>query len=48
MEESIINNMILLDSDKNDYKLVDIHVDFNPNEGFRNKSNVVIKLMFLG
>ena len=43
MEESIINNIILLDSDKGDYKLVDIHVDFNPIEGFRNKSNIAYK-----
>jgi predicted RNase H-related nuclease YkuK (DUF458 family) len=31
-EEAFINNLILLDSDKREFKLVDLHVDFNPIE----------------
>lgn len=31
-EEAFINRLTLLDSDKRDFKLVDLHVDFNPIE----------------
>lgn len=31
-EESFISNILLLDSDQRDFKLVDLHVDFNPIE----------------
>lgn len=35
-EEAFINRLTLTDEDKIDYKLVDIHVDFNPKEGTKN------------
>jgi len=52
-EDSFIRNMTLTPSDKEiEYKLVDIHVDFNPFEGFidkkgnaKNKSNMAYKTM---
>jgi len=35
-EEAFINRLTLNDEDKIDFKLVDIHVDFNPREGTPN------------
>ena len=50
-EESFVRNIILTEFEKtNEYKLVDIHVDFNPSEGTinergvsKNKSNLAYK-----
>ena len=49
-EESICRNLTLEDADKINYKLVDLHIDFNPFEGTmnergvsRNKSNIAYK-----
>lgn len=49
-EETFVNNLVLLPEDKIDFKLVDLHVDFNPfaetphKRGFtRNKSNAAYK-----
>jgi predicted RNase H-related nuclease YkuK (DUF458 family) len=39
-EENVINNLTLLPVDNMDYKLVDIHVDFNPSEGTINEKGV--------
>ena len=39
-EESFINKLTLSDSDKIEFKLVDIHVDFNPFEGSINERGV--------
>lgn len=36
-EESVIKNLPLTSSDMIDYKLIDIHVDFNPFEGTMNE-----------
>lgn len=50
LEEGVVNSLSILSSDRLDYKLVDIHVDFNPFEGnmnqkghFRNKSYTAYK-----
>lgn len=50
-EESFVKNLTLTEFERtNDYKLVDIHVDFNPSEGTinergvsKNKSNIAYK-----
>jgi predicted RNase H-related nuclease YkuK (DUF458 family) len=44
-EEGVIKNLTLLPSDEMDWKLVDLHVDFNPFEGRsgKNKSYVAYK-----
>jgi predicted RNase H-related nuclease YkuK (DUF458 family) len=44
-EEGVIKNMLLTPADLMDFKLVDIHVDFNPFEGIngKNKSHVAYK-----
>ncbi len=39
-EEGVIGNIPLGDSDRMEYKLVDIHVDFNPFEGKMNERGV--------
>jgi predicted RNase H-related nuclease YkuK (DUF458 family) len=39
-EEAVMQNMILTSADKIDYKLVDLHVDFNPFEGTINERGV--------
>jgi len=39
-EEAVVKNLPLSDSDKMEYKLVDIHVDFNPFEGTINERGV--------
>lgn len=52
-EDSFINNLTLTDLERTtDYKLVDIHVDYNPHEGHidkkgnaKNKSNTTYKFM---
>lgn len=39
-EEAVTRNLTLLDSEKIEYKLVDLHVDFNPFEGTINERGV--------
>jgi len=39
-EEAVIRNLSLTGSDRLDYKLVDLHVDFNPFEGTINERGV--------
>lgn len=39
MEERVINSFLLNDEDAN-FRLVDIHIDFNPNEGRKNEKGV--------
>ena len=50
LEEAVIKSLTLLPSDKIEFKLVDLHVDFNPFEGnmnlkgqYRNKSYTAYK-----
>ncbi len=40
MEESAINSMVITPQDRSDFKLVDIHVDFNPFEGSKNERGI--------
>lgn len=44
-EEGVIKNLLLTPSDKMEYKLVDLHIDFNPFEGNsgKNKSYIAYK-----
>lgn len=44
-EEGVIRNLTLLSSDEMDWRLVDLHVDFNPSEGKsgKNKSNTAYR-----
>lgn len=44
-EEGVIRNLTLLPSDEMDWRLVDLHVDFNPSEGKsgKNKSNTAYR-----
>jgi predicted RNase H-related nuclease YkuK (DUF458 family) len=44
-EEGVIKNLLLTPSDKMDFKLVDLHIDFNPFEGNsgKNKSYIAYK-----
>jgi predicted RNase H-related nuclease YkuK (DUF458 family) len=44
-EEGVIKNLTLLPSDEMEWKLVDLHIDFNPSEGAsgKNKSNSAYK-----
>ena len=44
-EEGVIKNLTLLPSDQMDWRLVDLHVDFNPSEGKsgKNKSNTAYR-----
>ena len=39
-EEGVTNALILTPADNMDYKLVDIHIDFNPNEGTKNERGI--------
>jgi predicted RNase H-related nuclease YkuK (DUF458 family) len=39
MEEKVINSFLLNEDDAN-FRLVDIHIDFNPNEGRKNEKGV--------
>lgn len=39
-EEGVMKNLVLLPEDKIDFKLVDLHVDFNPMEGSLNDRGV--------
>lgn len=39
-EEAVVRNLTLTTSDEMDWKLVDIHVDFNPSEGSTNDRGV--------
>lgn len=39
-EEAVVRNLSFTDADRVDYKLVDIHVDFNPFEGTINERGV--------
>jgi predicted RNase H-related nuclease YkuK (DUF458 family) len=40
MEDGVLNRITLTNSDMVDFKLVDIHIDFNPNEGTKNERGV--------
>ena len=40
MEEITINSIPLPAEDKTNFKLVDLHVDFNPNEGTKNEKGI--------
>lgn len=44
-EEGVIKNLLLTPADKMEYKLVDLHIDFNPFEGNsgKNKSYIAYK-----
>jgi predicted RNase H-related nuclease YkuK (DUF458 family) len=39
-EEGVMNALVLTPSDRMDFRLVDLHVDFNPNEGTKNERGV--------
>lgn len=39
-EDAVVNHLTLLPSDNMDYKLVDLHVDFNPFEGTINERGI--------
>ena len=40
LEEGVMNAMNLVPADRMDFRLVDIHIDFNPNEGTKNERGV--------
>ena len=40
LEEGVMNSMSLAPADRMDFRLVDIHIDFNPNEGTKNERGV--------
>jgi predicted RNase H-related nuclease YkuK (DUF458 family) len=40
LEEGVMNAMNLVPADRMDFRLVDIHIDFNPNEGTKNEKGV--------
>ena len=40
LEEGVMNSMILSPSDRADFRLVDIHIDFNPSEGRKNEKGM--------
>lgn len=40
LESNVVKNITLTDSDRVDYRLVDIHIDFNPNEGRKNEKGI--------
>lgn len=40
LEEGVMNVITLSASDRMDFKLVDIHIDFNPNEGRKNEKGM--------
>jgi predicted RNase H-related nuclease YkuK (DUF458 family) len=39
-EEGVMNALVLAPADRMDFRLVDLHVDFNPNEGTKNERGV--------
>jgi len=39
-EEGVMNALVLTPVDRMDFRLVDLHVDFNPNEGTKNERGV--------
>lgn len=39
-EEGVVNSIILTHADRIDFRLVDLHVDFNPSEGTKNERGV--------
>lgn len=39
-EEGVMNALVLTPADRMDFRLVDLHVDFNPNEGTKNERGV--------
>lgn len=41
LEEGVVNGMTLSSQDKVDFRLVDIHIDFNPNEGRKNDKGMI-------
>ena len=40
LEEGVMNGMSLSASDRMDFRLVDIHIDFNPSEGRKNEKGM--------
>ena len=40
LEEGVINGITLSSSDRSDFRLVDIHIDFNPSEGRKNEKGM--------
>lgn len=41
LEEGVMNALTLSPSDRMDFKLVDIHIDFNPSEGRKNDKGMI-------
>ncbi len=41
LEEGVMNGLSLSSSDRIDFRLVDIHIDFNPNEGRKNEKGMI-------
>jgi predicted RNase H-related nuclease YkuK (DUF458 family) len=39
-EEGVMNSLVLTPADRMEFRLVDLHVDFNPNEGTKNERGV--------
>ena len=39
-EEGVMNALVLTPADRMEFRLVDLHVDFNPNEGTKNERGV--------
>jgi predicted RNase H-related nuclease YkuK (DUF458 family) len=39
-EEGVVNSIILTHADRIDFRLVDLHIDFNPSEGTKNERGV--------
>ena len=39
-EEGVMNALVLTPTDRMDFRLVDLHVDFNPNEGTKNERGI--------
>jgi predicted RNase H-related nuclease YkuK (DUF458 family) len=39
-EEGVMNALVLTPADRMDFRLVDLHVDFNPNEGTKNERGI--------
>ena len=39
-EEGVMNSLVLTPADRMEFRLVDLHVDFNPNEGTKNERGI--------
>ena len=39
-EEGVMNSLVLTPADRMEFRLFDLHVDFNPNEGTKNERGV--------